>query len=370
MADNKNQHFVPRCHLKPFTVGEENKAVHLFNLDSDRAISNARVKKQCSNDYFYGHDRRLEDAIQAVEGPYGAALVRLLPEGSVPTALDRTILRRFMLLQHVRTEAASIRASQVTAALAEMPGVLPEGEVFDIKEAIREAVQGAMHYYARSMRIVDDLQITLIRNRTRIPFVTSDDPAVLTNRWYLQNPRARNLNFGVRSAGLIMLLPLSPDVLAMLHDPDVYVVPHRRGTVDIDRDQDALLLNEHQILNCAANIYFGDWDEQDRVAEAVRTATPLRPNPRHRTTYAVRDQVVGDHVRYEVQPLAAILPDPERDVIVHTETLRPRPARWPGFLQYRRDGRMYSNGTRTGFVRRGCLDAGFVEGAGYRRVNI
>lgn len=370
MADNKNQHFVPKAHLKPFSVDRGGRAIHLFNFDSGRAIPNAPVRNQCSSDYFYGHDPRLEAAIQAVEGPYGQMLLRLLPEGATPGALDCTVLRRFILLQHLRTEAAAASASKVMAAMAQLPGVLPAGEAFDIKAAMRVAVEEAMRVYARSMRIVDDLRVTLVRNRTSTPFVTSDDPAVLTNRWYLQKPRARDLTFSIRQAGLIMLLPLSPTVLAMLHDPDVYAIAHRRGVVEIDREEDAHALNEHQILNCAANLYFDDWTRRGRVSEAVRATAQERQGRRHRTTYAVRDREIGEHVRYAVQPLNDILAEVPREVLIHTEVLRPRPRRWPAFLQYRRGGHAYSNGSRTGFIRLGCLQGGFVQGEGYRRIRL
>lgn len=370
MADNKNQHFVPKAHLKPFSVDGEGKAIHLFNLDADRAIPNGAVRKQCSHDYFYGQDKQLERAIQTIEGAYGSAIQRLITHAANPTALDRLVLRRFVFLQHLRTEAASVSASQIAAALAQLPGVLPDGEAFNPEAAMLEAAQAAMLFYARSMKIVDDLQMTLVRNRTATPFVTSDDPAVLTNRWHLQNPRGRGLAFGVRSGGAIMLLPLSPEALAVFHDPQVYSVPHEYGVIELRRDEEVWALNEHQILNCAANLYFRTWDDRDEIAGAVREAAARRQNPRHRTTYAVRDEVVGEHVRYEVRPLADIVPHADRDVLVHTETLRARPARWPRFLQYRRDGRLYSNGTRTGFVREGCVAAGFIDGAGYRRVRV
>lgn len=368
MATNKNQHFVPRCHLKPFTVGETNRAIHVFNLDADRAIQGEPVKNQGSRDYFYGRDPRLEAAIQSVEGPYGAAVARLRLEGAVVGALDRTVLRRFILLQHMRTEAAAVLASRMMAALVELPDVLQDGEDWDFRAVTREAVIAAMRHYARTMRIVDDLQLTVVRNRSRTPFFTSDDPAVLTNCWHLQNHRAHGLGFGVKSAGLILFLPLAPELLAVLHDPDVYVVPHRQGVVEIEADEEAEALNAHQVLNCAANLYFGDWDGRGQIAEAVSAARPRRLDPRHRTTYAVRSGVEGEAVRYDAVTLADIVPDPNRDVLVHTQILRPVPARWPGFIHYRRDGRVYSNGTRAGFVRRGCIEAGFVEGEGYRRV--
>ncbi|MGH0343942.1 DUF4238 domain-containing protein [Sinorhizobium meliloti] len=46
MADNKNQHFVPKAHLKPFSVNGEGKAIHLFNLDRMQAFFDAPVKNR------------------------------------------------------------------------------------------------------------------------------------------------------------------------------------------------------------------------------------------------------------------------------------------------------------------------------------
>jgi len=67
MADNKNQHYVPRVHLEPFTLDGEGLAINLFNIDRLRPVHNAPVRNQCSGDYFYGKDERLERAINSVE---------------------------------------------------------------------------------------------------------------------------------------------------------------------------------------------------------------------------------------------------------------------------------------------------------------
>lgn len=70
MATNKNQHFVPRCYLRPFTLDSANVAINLFNIDRMKFVERAPVKHQCSRDYFYGEDPALEKALQAEEGLY------------------------------------------------------------------------------------------------------------------------------------------------------------------------------------------------------------------------------------------------------------------------------------------------------------
>ncbi|WP_394365128.1 DUF4238 domain-containing protein [Paraburkholderia kirstenboschensis] len=95
---------------------------------------------------------------------------------------------------------------------------------------------------------IEDLKICLVRNRTDTPFVTSDDPAVASNRWYLEDRRALGCSFGLNAAGLITLLPLTRDILCLAYDGDVYSIQHNRGWVDVRNARDVKALNQHQNL--------------------------------------------------------------------------------------------------------------------------
>jgi Protein of unknown function (DUF4238) len=207
-----------------------------------------------------------------------------------------------------------------------------------------------MRTFAESMHILDDLKVVLVRNRSEVPFFTSDDPAVLTNRWHLHNSRKLGRTFGLQSAGAIMLLPISPSVLCMAYDGDVHSVSHSGGWVDLKSDADADALNQHQYLNCRANIFFRDDGHGPEVHESVLRIHSLRPAQRHKLTYAVRDQTVGEHTRYVVvDPVTA---REHTDAIIHTETVHAAPASWPRLLSWRVGAHVYSNGTGLGYVRK------------------
>jgi hypothetical protein len=45
MPAQKNQHFVPKCLLKPFTLNGDGKAINVFNLARQQAIQNAPTSK-------------------------------------------------------------------------------------------------------------------------------------------------------------------------------------------------------------------------------------------------------------------------------------------------------------------------------------
>lgn len=345
MATNKNQHFVPRVHLRPFTVNEGDAAINVFNLDREKLIPNAAVKHQCSRDYFYGQDEKLESAIQTVEGAYGSVLSDLRKPGRSLEPSHKIVLLRFWLLQYMRTEAASRRSVEMMADLHDFSDAR-DPFAFGIKEA----VQSAMRAYADLMSITDDLKSCLIRNRTGVPFVTSDDPAVLANRWYLEDKRIRSRSFGLNSAGALALLPLTPKLAFIAYDGDVYSIPHQNGWVEAKRESDIRALNQHHFLNCFANVYFHNVQHKQLLLDQYRIALPHRTAERHRLHVAIRDATFGDHTRYRIVTTeeAKIA---QLDTLLHSETVHYRPTHWPAFIRWRKPGAVYTNGTGLNYIR-------------------
>jgi len=360
MASNKNQHFVPRCYLRPFTLNGENVAINLFNTDRSLFIEKAPVKNQCSRDYFYGEDLLLERAIQASEGAYAQGLSKILQPGYCLDDTHRQLLLRFWLLQHLRTEAASRRALEMSAGMEDVVGAPLDA----FRQSIREAVLMAMHIFVEVIDIVDDLKVCLIRNRTAIPFFTSDDPAVMTNRWYMENRRTAGHSFGLQSAGALLLLPLSPRVLCLAYDGDVYSVPHSEGWVEVKRKHDIQAFNQHQFFNCRANIYFRNWDDCQQIKNDFDSVLTLRPKVRHRIHYAVFDHTESGMDRFRVVDRAAA-GDHER-ALIHTQTVFAKPINWPAQVSWRFKGAAYTNGTGVGYVRRGSIHR--LRSDGFRKV--
>jgi hypothetical protein len=343
MATNKNQHFVPRCYLRPFTIDSANLAINLFNIDRLKFIECAPVKHQCSSDYFYGEDLGLEKALQLTESSYAAALREILKPNYNLTDSHRKLLRRFWLLQHMRTEAASRRAIEMTEAMRDVIG----GEASNFRLGIREAVQ-------------DDIKICLLRNRTSVPFITSDDPAVLTNRWYLEDRRTKAASFGLQSAGNFLLLPLSPKVLCIGYDGDVYSVPHNGGWADVRHGADVQALNQHQLLNCRANIFIHDQVHAQGIHDDYSRVAQLRPSARYKINYAVLDRHKGDITRYRVVDRA--LAGEHQEALIHTQAIHAIPNAWPRQILWRPKGVVFTNGSGIGYVRRALVELGIYEG--------
>lgn len=345
MATNKNQHFVPRCYLKPFTIEGAGKRINLYNIDRKRFIPNAPVKFQCSRDYFYGQDPMLEDAIQATEVDYANTLAKVLAFKHSLTAIDAKSLKFFWLFQYLRTEAAAIRAVELSEKVLETTQVSHES----FRVSIKDAVKDAMVTFAHINRILDDLECCLIRNRTKKPFITSDDPAVLTNKWWFSDRRTTGRSFGLRSSGAIILLPLSPEILFVGFDRDVYSLKNNQGYIDLWREDDVKLFNHHQILNCRANIFVRQEHHCKYVQKIYLEAEPKRLETRHQINYAVLDSAEGGFKRYKVTDPSS--KKTTEEALVHVQALNPEPLSWPALFSRSLNNAVYYNGTGAGFIR-------------------
>ena len=348
MAINKNQHYVPRCYLKEFTNNSEGRAINLYNIDRKKIIPSAPVKNQCSKNYFYGKNKNLEDAIQSLEQSYAHALTQLK---TLPNNLNnqlKSILRQFWLFQHLRTEAAATRFQN------HVDTITNELKIDMISD--RLAVLLGMRAYFNRRDVIDDLKICLVLNKTNLPFVTSDDPAVLSNKWHLTSSRTFGSSFGLGSSGSMIFLPLSPHLMCIGYDGDVYTVAHEKGYICTYLENDIISFNQHQFLNCMNNIYLKEKAHSSFVDTSFNEISKNRISNRHMINYAVLDHNDGELSHYKV--IDPKLRKKQEPFIINSQKLNPRPTSWPSVLKIRTNGSVYTNGSAMGFIRKHHIPSG------------
>jgi hypothetical protein len=358
MASNKNQHYVPRCYLKPFTLDGAGVAINVFNIDRKIFIGKAPVKNQCSGNYFYGSDLVIEKELQKYEGDYANGIKEILSEKYELVDKHRDLLKQFWLLQYLRTDAASRKVVEMSIGVEDFSGL----SAGDFRLQLKEAVQISMNIFAEMPDILSDLKVCLVRNRTNLPFVTSDDPAVLSNRWYMQDARTKGMSFGLPSAGALMFLPISPAVLCIIYDGDIYNIPHKNGWIDVRHDRDVSAYNQHQFLNCRANIFYRDLNEDAVLAKEFEVVQGHRIASRYKITYAVLDRVEGD-----IKVFRAVRKEHAGDhesAMIHMQTINAAPLSWPLQFMWRNRGFAFTNGSGVGYVRREKIEARPANGFG------
>jgi hypothetical protein len=354
MAGHKRQHYVPRCHLKPFSVDGAGNAINLLNIASGKAVRCAPVKGQCAKDYMYGEDLALEKAFQRIEGEY-ARVVRVVSAG--PTTLtdyDFHVLRFFAALQYFRTEMAVRRSHEahilVDQAISEgRPAhMIPEDRETGLDD--RDIMRITMISGIRSSRVFNDLTPCLIRNATATDFVTSDDPSVFTSRYYFQ--KLRSSNFGLGSSGAMLLLPVTPRELILFYDGNVYTVPAKVGdTVTLTKPSDVLALNELQYIKAARNIYFAKHADGTRIAEEFRCVESRRLSASSDVTVFVPDEKAPPGIeRY--RPATEAERCTSQTLFVALSSQFPEPPRWLSKVMFRSKPISYCDGSAAGHVRK------------------
>ena len=345
MASNKNQHFVPRCYLRAFTDHGHGVRINLFNTDRERVIPLVSARHQCSGDYFYGSDAELEAAIQLLERSYAEVLRHITQDSFVLTDEDSDLLRRFWLFQYLRTEAASQRSVEVLNAATDAMGISGA----EYRSEIKRAVLYAMRTFAEHMDIMDDMSTCLVRNDSSTPFITSDDPAILSNRLYLECLPRLGKSFGLRQSGNIMILPLTPSILFLGFDRNIYTVRDKKGWCSLKAADDVRAYNQHQMLNCRANLFFRGNHYASEIGIEFAKIADRRPPARHHIHTMIFDRSEGDHDFYRVVELEEAREQGE--MMVHMEAVYPAPTRWPIHLGVKPKGIVFTNGTGAGYLR-------------------
>jgi Protein of unknown function (DUF4238) len=96
---------------------------------------------------------------------------------------------------------------------------IPSGFVMP-PPTLDDIMSTSMKACAEAQPLLTDLRVRIVENRTDIDFVTSDDPAIATNKWMSQKMNAEG--FGVMSSGYILIMPLTPRLAVLSYDNRVY----------------------------------------------------------------------------------------------------------------------------------------------------
>ena len=342
MAELKNQHYVPKVHLRAFSDDPSPKPrmINLINVHAEKAIKGAALSSQCSKNYFYGKDLEREKALSELEGLY-ADLTRRVRAGDATSGVLQALLP-WVYLQHLRTDAARRRFKFFHDQLNDAVGA----KEWQVSLSHDDLVTTAMDSFFESRHYVADLRPALIENQSSHSFVTSDAPAIVFNKWMSQR---RGLDtFGITTSGVCLYMPLTPQHAFLAYDANVYDVSQNGQRVALKSEKEVSLINSLLMRADAINLYFRDWDTREQLIEQVVKEKPFRTPP-SRTTIMV--PIDGSLNRF--RPLR--IDEDEKDfakTLLHTESIFPRPSEWFGFLRNKHRPTIYDEGTGAGPVRK------------------
>ena len=242
MPEKKKQHYVPKFYLKFFSSDSDQKAIKVCLKESYKIIQNADIKSQAQEDYFYGKNLEREDWFGNIEDTTSLILKEVVKTKVLPKNKSDEYywIWLFILLQAYRTRAnADEFNDMVDKSLKTVMKFEPKFKDFDFDThffAYDDAIEKTLDILLKSLPMMMDMQIKLLKNNTCQELITSDNPVSKYNQ-FLESRNFPYGHCGMASKGLQIFYPLAPDLILVMYDPKVYKVGNRKQFSKIQINQ-------------------------------------------------------------------------------------------------------------------------------------
>ena len=290
---------MPRFYLKGFASSPQR--INIYNLTRMQAIHDAGLGAQCYRPHFYGKHGDLENAFAELENRSARVLKEVMRTGQPPQPGTRghRAIAAFVALQKLRTVAAMEKIKHTMAMMLEDVGEMAAGQFLVSTDL--QALTLSLRSNHKMAALLGNLKLGAVQCAPGGSFITSDNPACPINPYCSEFPDYGVV--GADSRGLVIVLPLSPTILLLLFDADVYRLrnnPSTRGPVASLAD--VRQLNLTQVPYADANIYFSHWATADDVSAIASERNAVRP--RVRMGVAVNDSDPSQQIlhTYNEQP--------------------------------------------------------------------
>lgn len=272
MAEKKRQHYVPQLYLRKFS--NNGKTIAIFSLNKNRVVTkNGPISSQCYEDYMYSKNIEIEDALGLMESKAKEVIDILMELRMVPkkTSPDYATLLVFTLYQSVRTQFASDKYNDMVDKIGKIMlevaidnGDIQKADMPDLDKISIMSKEPALEYLQAATDIIPavfDLECKVLINQTSREFITSDNPVVLYNKYYLKDQESY-IGFG--SKGLLIIMPISPKYSLLYYDSKMYKIGGKKLHIPvvISKSSDVDELNALQLINANETAYMRNVDEK------------------------------------------------------------------------------------------------------------
>ena len=277
MSAKKKQHFVPRFYLKRFA--DENGLLDIYQVDRSEIHRDVDHKDQCQKSYFYGTDLDWENRLGEMESDW-CSLFSKIDKRTNLTDEDLNKIKLFALFQRQRTSGEFKYRYNERLALYELYArklYAYNGWKFDdeaveqIKEYVNESISPAemLELALNMQKHIEDLAVHIIEYSTNRHFIISDVPVIAINPFHMYS-------IGYGCAGLVILFPISPTVLAVIYDSKMYR-SNDKDIYSISSNEDELtVINNLQFVSAEEILLGNEEDFPNPDADLIDARTNSR----------------------------------------------------------------------------------------------
>lgn len=266
-AETKNQHYVPQFYQRFFSADPNHKSIGAYVIKSRKYIHAAPIKNQSSGDYFYSDNQKIEDALGAMEGLASEVFQKIFanPKSKLTdkdwyTAYAFTFMQigrtldRANLIQSTADSTAKLLLKKYVEAKrnsadAEEVELLTDEIINSISINLKKPAMFSLGQHAAMVNTCIDLKLKVLINQTKIPFITSDNPACMYSMF---TERVGDAIYALGSKGLMFYFPLSKDIALLFYDSLCYKVGDKKKTY-VELSQQPDIENLNKLSACYAN---------------------------------------------------------------------------------------------------------------------
>lgn len=278
MTKKKRHHYIPRFYLKRFSVNNEGKFLGLYNLNNRKFIQNAPLKSQAYENFLYGEDDEIENALAEMEGSVAKMFYYWTEEKLLyppPTETNGfKLLKRFILYQAFRTPKSG---NDIMEMLNQGLKTVVKEFKPDLWESLKDGtlvhenpvLLGLIHSIEHE-HLLGFLDCKFLVNLSLLPFVTSDAPVILYNQLMEKADNYMGAT-GFVAKGLQIFYPIHPRLMICFYDPMVY--DFGKGNEDCSSTEsieEVHQLNGLQLANCKSQLFFDDLISEEYVIELCK----------------------------------------------------------------------------------------------------
>jgi len=265
MAEKKRHHYIPQSYLKYFSKDKKN--ITVFSIKEKRIVTkNAPVNRQSYQNYMYGKNRNIENIISLLEGETKRIFEKIISSKKIPRKKDSDYISLlvFVLYQSARTLFAAEQLNDVVnktfksilkdkVKFGKPEGITAE-YINKITFSFKEPALYNLGIISQIIPLLLDLDCKLIINKTSNEFITSDNPVIRYNKYYLNDIRGF---IGFACKGLLILFPITPRYYLIYYDPIIYKIGGKKLHKPITQlnEHDVDELNILQLINSNKTVY-------------------------------------------------------------------------------------------------------------------
>lgn len=260
--DKKNHHFVPQFYLRNFS--NDNKSMGMFLLDKQKYIPYASIKKTAYREYLYGENGTIENGLANNEGEWSKIINKIIAAEKIDLDDEEEYitLLLFLTLTEARTSQIADYNNAQISTTANLLFKMKEGKDRDLGVHYNIPNLISMQAAAKSTPMLTDLNLLLVINESNRGFITSDNPVVRYNQFFVFRNYYRN--YGIGQMGIQLFVPLNPKICLCVYD-DVMYSPITKDVVTIHSGSQINELNKLFLLNAYERIFFNNIQKESYI---------------------------------------------------------------------------------------------------------